>query len=99
MADFHLKEDLEYTPILGSGTPALAPLTFLDGSEVTEHQLILQVGEGFIRELEYSRVWLRLNGNSPDENEDIIAEFKCDTKDLLEQCYVSFKPPPNRKAR
>jgi Ca2+-dependent lipid-binding protein len=43
-----------------------------------------QIGEGFVRELEFSRIWLRVNAD-PD-GEEPVAEFRCDTKDFLEQC-------------
>jgi Ca2+-dependent lipid-binding protein len=43
------------------------------------------VGEGFIKELDFGRVWLRLNGNDEGEKEDIIAEFRQDAKLFLEQ--------------
>jgi hypothetical protein len=51
--------------------------------------LMLQIGEGFIRELDFSRIWLRINADADDGGEDIVAEFKCDTRDFLEQCLVS----------
>ncbi|EGO02737.1 hypothetical protein SERLA73DRAFT_165692 [Serpula lacrymans var. lacrymans S7.3] len=43
------------------------------------------VGEGFIKELDFGRVWLRLNENSEGEKDDIIAEWKGDTKPFLEE--------------
>jgi Ca2+-dependent lipid-binding protein len=43
------------------------------------------VGEGFIKELDFGRVWLRLNTNGDGEKEDIIAEYKVDAKEFLEQ--------------
>ena len=46
-----------------------------------------QVGEGFVRELEYSRIWLRINADAENGGEDVVAEFKCDTKDFLDQCF------------
>lgn len=42
------------------------------------------VGEGFIKELDFGRVWLRLNGNDEGEKEDIIAEYKVDAKVFLD---------------
>ncbi|EIW70089.1 hypothetical protein TREMEDRAFT_71520 [Tremella mesenterica DSM 1558] len=45
-----------------------------------------QVGEGFVRELDFSRIWLRINAADDSDKDDIVAEFKCDTKDFLEQC-------------
>jgi Ca2+-dependent lipid-binding protein len=44
-----------------------------------------EVGEGFIKELEFGRVWLRLNENDEGEKEDIIGEFKVDAKIFLDQ--------------
>ncbi|KAG8744411.1 hypothetical protein FRC10_010189 [Ceratobasidium sp. 414] len=44
-----------------------------------------QVGEGFIKELDFGRVWLRLNENDEDEKESILAEYKIDAKAFLEQ--------------
>ena len=41
------------------------------------------VGEGFIKELDFGRVWFRLNGNGDSEKEDLIAEYKADAKDFL----------------
>ena len=48
-----------------------------------------QVGEGFIRELDFSRIWIRINEDADGDRDDIIAEFRGDTKDFLEQCIVS----------
>ena len=42
------------------------------------------VGEGFIKELDFGRVWLRLNGNGEGEKEEILAEKKIDAKSFLE---------------
>ncbi|KAG9104760.1 hypothetical protein FRC06_011242 [Ceratobasidium sp. 370] len=44
-----------------------------------------QVGEGFIKELDFGRVWLRLNENDEDEKESIIAEYKIGAQAFLEQ--------------
>lgn len=46
------------------------------------------VGEGFIKELDFGRVWLRLNENDDGEKDDIISEFKCDAKDFLDRAMV-----------
>ena len=46
-----------------------------------------QIGEGFVRELEFSKIWLRVNAD-PD-GEEPVAEFRCDTKDFLEQCLAA----------
>ena len=59
----------------------------------------VQVGEGFVRELDFSRIWLRINANdASNDRDDIVAEFKCDTKDFLEQCYVSKRYRENDRA-
>ncbi|CAE7115005.1 unnamed protein product [Rhizoctonia solani] len=50
-----------------------------------------QVGEGFIKELDFGRVWLRLNENDEGEKEDIIAELKLDAKHFLEQALANGK--------
>ncbi|KAG8919579.1 hypothetical protein FRC01_001220, partial [Tulasnella sp. 417] len=42
------------------------------------------IGEGFVKELDFGRVWLRLNENDEGEKEDILGDFKCDTKAFLE---------------
>jgi Ca2+-dependent lipid-binding protein len=42
------------------------------------------VGEGFIKELDFGRVWLRLNANGEGEKEEILAEKKIDAKKFLE---------------
>ncbi|CAE6385055.1 unnamed protein product [Rhizoctonia solani] len=47
-----------------------------------------QVGEGFIKELDFGRVWLRLNENDEGEKEDIIADFKLDAKQFLEEALA-----------
>ena len=47
------------------------------------------VGEGFIKELDFGRIWFRLNGNDEGDNkDDIISEFKCDARAFLEQAMV-----------
>ncbi|KAH7345115.1 tricalbin [Rhizoctonia solani] len=50
-----------------------------------------QVGEGFIKELDFGRVWLRLNENDEGEKEDIIAELKIDAKQFLEEALAGPK--------
>ncbi|KAG9128333.1 hypothetical protein FRC07_000841 [Ceratobasidium sp. 392] len=47
-----------------------------------------QVGEGFIKELDFGRVWLRLNENDEDEKENVIAEYKLSAKEFLEKSLV-----------
>ena len=62
---------------------------FTSGKARSTHAAWDQVGEGFVKELDFSRIWLRINANdSSNEKDDIVAEFKCDTKDFLEQCFV-----------
>jgi len=59
-----------------------------------------QVGEGFVKELDFSRIWLRINANdSANDKDDIVAEFKCDTKDFLEQCFVCHLLSPDGSRR
>ncbi|CAE6471029.1 unnamed protein product, partial [Rhizoctonia solani] len=40
------------------------------------------------KELDFGRVWLRLNENDEGEKEDIIAEFKLDAKQFLEEALA-----------
>jgi Ca2+-dependent lipid-binding protein len=42
------------------------------------------VGEGFMKEVDFGRVWLRLNEATDDEKDDIIAEWKGDAKAFLQ---------------
>lgn len=46
------------------------------------------VGEGFVKELDFGRVWLRLNENDEGDKDDIIAEWKGDAKAFLESTLV-----------
>ncbi|KAJ3718444.1 C2 domain-containing protein [Lentinula raphanica] len=41
------------------------------------------VGEGFVKELDFSKVWIRLNEADEGEKDDIIAEWRGDTKSFL----------------
>jgi len=41
------------------------------------------IGEGFIKELDFGRVWLRLNEASEGDKDDIIGEWKEDAKKFL----------------
>ncbi|OJA07635.1 hypothetical protein AZE42_01107 [Rhizopogon vesiculosus] len=43
-----------------------------------------QVGEGFLKELDFGRVWLRLNESGDPDKDDIIAEWKGDAKGFLD---------------
>lgn len=46
------------------------------------------VGEGFVKELDFGRVWLRLNEHDDDEKEYIIGEWKGDAKAFLQSTLV-----------
>lgn len=46
------------------------------------------VGEGFVKELDFGRVWLRLNENDEGDKDDIIAEWKGDAKAFLDSTLV-----------
>lgn len=48
------------------------------------------VGEGFIKELDFGRVWLRLNESAEGDKDDIIAEWKGGAKSFLEATLVSW---------
>ena len=48
------------------------------------------VGEGFIKELDWGRVWLRLNENEEGEKDDIISEVQYDAKTFIERAIVSI---------
>ncbi|OBZ79221.1 Uncharacterized protein PYUK71.03c [Grifola frondosa] len=43
------------------------------------------IGEGFMKELDFGRVWLRLNEADEGDKDDIIAEWKGDAKPFLEK--------------
>ncbi len=46
------------------------------------------IGEGFVKELDFGRVWLRLNEADEGDKDDIIAEWKGDAKAFLEKTLV-----------
>jgi Ca2+-dependent lipid-binding protein len=48
------------------------------------------VGEGFIKELDFGRVWLRLNEADEGEKDSVIAEWKGDAKAFLHSTLVRF---------
>ena len=48
------------------------------------------VGEGFIKEIDFCRIWLRLNAADEGEKDDVIAEWKGDAKPLLQSALVGF---------
>ncbi|WWC92373.1 uncharacterized protein L201_007330 [Kwoniella dendrophila CBS 6074] len=60
--------------------------SFTSGKARSHHPTWDQVGEGFIRELDMSRTWLSINASDENDDEDIVAEFKCNTIEFLEQC-------------
>ncbi|KAH9919105.1 tricalbin [Fomitopsis serialis] len=43
------------------------------------------IGEGFVKELDFGRVWLRLNEADEGDKDDVIAEWKGDAKPFLER--------------
>ncbi|KAJ8517020.1 hypothetical protein ONZ45_g5719 [Pleurotus djamor] len=43
-----------------------------------------QVGEGFVKELDFGQVWFRLNEADEGDKDDIIAEWKGKAKDFLD---------------
>ena len=51
----------------------------------TEHCTWDEVGEGVIKELDWSRMWLKLRHGKGDTDEDVFAEFQGNTKDVLEK--------------
>lgn len=50
-----------------------------------------QVGEGFVKELDFGGVWLRLNENDEGTKDDINGEIKMSTVAFLERCLVSHR--------
>ncbi|KAH9487059.1 hypothetical protein JR316_0001125 [Psilocybe cubensis] len=42
------------------------------------------VGEGFVKEVDFGRVWLRLNEADENSKDDIVAEWKGDSKAFLQ---------------
>ncbi|KAJ3513052.1 hypothetical protein NLJ89_g3156 [Agrocybe chaxingu] len=47
------------------------------------------VGEGFVKEVDFGRVWLRLDDAESDEKDNIIAEWKGDAKSFLQATMVA----------
>ncbi|KAH9948433.1 C2 domain-containing protein [Amylocystis lapponica] len=43
------------------------------------------IGEGFVKELDFGRVWLRLNDADEGDKDEILAEWKGDAKPFLNQ--------------
>lgn len=52
-------------------------------------------GEGFIKELDFGRVWLRLNEADEGTKDDIVAEWKEDAKKFLQEAMVCLISPPS----
>jgi hypothetical protein len=46
------------------------------------------VGEGFVKEVDFGRVWLRLNEAQEGESDDVIAEWQGDAKAFLQATLV-----------
>ena len=71
---------------------ALYP-AFISSKARSARQTFDEIGEGFVRELEFSRLNLRITHGGEDgvgqmKGDDILAEFACDTKELLDSCLV-----------
>ena len=49
-------------------------------------------GEGFIKELDFGRVWLRLNESDEGTKDDIVAEWKEDANKFLQEAMVRSRP-------
>lgn len=47
-----------------------------------------QVGEGFVRELDFCSVWLRLNENEEGIKDDIVGEIRMSALAFLDRCWV-----------
>jgi len=48
------------------------------------------VGEGFVKELDFGQVWLRLNEADDGDKDDVIAQWKGDAKAFLDLTLVTF---------
>jgi len=53
-----------------------------------------QFGEGSLQELEFERLWIKFDGQGNDFPE-ILADFKCQAKQFLENALVSFGHYPS----
>ena len=53
------------------------------------------VGEGFVKEVDFSRVWLRLNEADEGEKDDVIGEWKGDAKQFLKSTLVRYVVGPS----
>lgn len=56
------------------------------------------VGEGFIKEVDFGRVWLRLNESDDSDKDEVIAEWKGDAKAFLSQTLVSKQANSDEQA-
>lgn len=54
----------------------------------SQHAVWEHIGEGVVKELDFSRVWLRLNEADEGDKDDVIAEWKGDSKAFLEKTLV-----------
>ena len=48
------------------------------------------VGEGFMKEIDFGLIGLRLNEAAEGDRDDIVAEWKGDVKSFLQDTLVSF---------
>ena len=46
------------------------------------------IGEGVVKELDFSRVWLRLNEADEGDKDDVITEWKGDTEAFFDKTLV-----------
>lgn len=67
-------------------------LSFADSTEHARSPKAVwdEIGEAFIRELDYSQIILKLNTAEKDTREDIIASHSMDMNAFLEACLVRF---------
>lgn len=54
------------------------------------HAQFDMTGEGFIKELDFSQIYIRLNESDDIDKEAVIAEFKSDAKSFLDEALVTF---------
>ena len=52
----------------------------------TQKCTVDEVGEAVVKELDWSRMWLKLRTGSGKGENDVYAEFQGNTKDVLERC-------------
>jgi len=75
----HLRKKARLEVLLDDGYwPAFSTIKARSTTAEWEH-----IGEGFVKELDFSRVYVRLNEADEGGKDDIIAEWKGNTKDLL----------------